>query len=308
VKNEKCKVKSVLVRRAGYSLLEVLLALVVLVIGIAALTSLIDHAQSDAQIAAELSAAQIACQTRLNEMLGGVRPIVPVSNEPVPNLPYWFFSVDLQPAEKIGLTSVRAAVDKERSASDVRIHRAGIDHFELVCWVNTDRIPQNMGTGATGFNGMGGFSDLSDLAIGSSGLPTAGDMATFRPAFGEPAFDATTGGEMANPTFETAPPLQIPLEDLMPQASQATPVPSNDMSPSDNTPNTTPDTSDTTTLPDAVTSQNGSVAQNEAQNDVASQNESGEVPPLAIPDENDVSNPTGNATGTPNGQAERSGL
>ena len=126
--------------RAGYTLIEVIIAMAVLIAGFAALTMMVNRARQAAIAAEELSIAQLACQTRVNEMLAGVRPIGPAFNEPVAELDHWHMTTELFPTTKPGLTAVRVQLFRERQPGDVSGRRAATGLFEITSWVDNSRL------------------------------------------------------------------------------------------------------------------------------------------------------------------------
>jgi prepilin-type N-terminal cleavage/methylation domain-containing protein len=102
----------------GFTLLEVLIATAVLLACMILLTDLAHVGQSHAKDAEDLAAAQLVCQTRLNEMLAGAKPIRAVSQEHPPSLPGWILSVEVEPLKKSGLVAVRIIVKEDPSADE----------------------------------------------------------------------------------------------------------------------------------------------------------------------------------------------
>ncbi len=107
---------------------------------------------SKAEILAE---SQIICQTRLNEMLVGIMPIMSVHDQALEDEPGWKYSVEIEALEHPGLAALRVVV-----AQDVpEGHRA--KQFALVRWV---RDPH--GRIATGGTSPGESIDRGDEAGG----------------------------------------------------------------------------------------------------------------------------------------------
>ena len=102
----------------GFTLLEVLIATAVLLACVIVLTDLAHVGKSHAKDAEDLAAAQLICQTRLNEMLAGAKPIRAVSQEYPPSLPGWILSVEVEPLKKSGLVAVRIIVKEDPSADE----------------------------------------------------------------------------------------------------------------------------------------------------------------------------------------------
>ncbi len=102
----------------GFTLLEVLIATAVLLACMIVLTDLAHVGKSHAKDAEDLAAAQLICQTRLNEMLAGAKPIRAVSGERPRSLPGWILSVEVEPLKKSGLVAVRIIVKEDPSADE----------------------------------------------------------------------------------------------------------------------------------------------------------------------------------------------
>ncbi|MCA9073487.1 MAG: hypothetical protein KDA93_00535 [Planctomycetaceae bacterium] len=69
--------------RAGFSLMEVLLATAILMGSVVVLGELASIGRKQAQRGRELAEAQQRCETLLNEVLLGLRPLTPVEQEPL---------------------------------------------------------------------------------------------------------------------------------------------------------------------------------------------------------------------------------
>ena len=126
--------------RPGYTLIEVLIAFTVLIIGFSALTTMTTRARRAAIAAEELSTVQLTCQTRINEMLAGIRPFSPVFREPITGLDAWFLTVELFPASKPGITAVRAEMSRDRQPGEISARFGGTDSFAVTHWVTNSRL------------------------------------------------------------------------------------------------------------------------------------------------------------------------
>lgn len=214
--------------RAAYTLIEVLIALTVLIAGFTALASMTNRARRAAIASEELAIAQLACQTRVNELLAGVRPIAPSFNEPVAELDHWYMTTELFPAIKQGLTAVRVQVQREQQPGDTSPRFGAADLFEITSWIDNAKLdPQIVQTlqqnpyammlggqtqngmfGGPGFDMSGGMSIADSMATGEMGMmPTIPGATSFdMPGGGSigmtsggvlPAFDMTgTGGDI----------------------------------------------------------------------------------------------------------------
>ena len=120
--------------RDGFSLLEVVLATAVLLGCVIVLSHIAFVGRSHMESADQLSIAQLACQTRLNEMLSGAAPIQPVAGEPIAELPGWSLSVAASSAPQPGLVELRVTAAKAATATG---QGAAGKQFTLVRWIAT---------------------------------------------------------------------------------------------------------------------------------------------------------------------------
>lgn len=115
-------------RRLGMTLLEVMLALLVLVVamgGIATLTSLGRQSGADAR---DLTMGQLLCEGKMAEIAAGVTP-PSNSKGSFPNEPDWTFSVTSSAAGTPGLLTVRVTVTQDPAAYSEPLE------FALVRWI-----------------------------------------------------------------------------------------------------------------------------------------------------------------------------
>lgn len=115
-------------RRHGMTLLEVMLALLVLVVamgGIATLTSLGRQSGADAR---DLTMGQLLCEGKMAEIAAGVTP-PSNTNGSFPNEPDWTFSVTSSAAGTPGLLNVRVTVTQDPATYSEPLE------FALVRWI-----------------------------------------------------------------------------------------------------------------------------------------------------------------------------
>ena len=93
-------------RRAGFSLLEVMLATTVLLGSVIVLSHIAFVGTAHMDAAQQYAAAQLVCQARMNEMLAGALPIEEVSNQAIPELPGWGLTVKVESASQSGLLAL----------------------------------------------------------------------------------------------------------------------------------------------------------------------------------------------------------
>ena len=117
--------------RSGFSLLEIIVAIVILLIGLAAILRLSSITQTASLAAEELAIVQVACQTKLNEILATkARPISTGFAGQIENVRYWNLYVELYEINRPGMIGVRIYADKQPPGSTIPE-----DHYELVRWI-----------------------------------------------------------------------------------------------------------------------------------------------------------------------------
>ena len=134
-------------RSRGFSLLEVVLALAILVGAIAVLGELVRLGTVNAGSARDLTQAQLLCESKMAEISAGL--ILPEMVQAVPceyNAEF-LYSIDVQPTDMPGLVALRVTVTQDLPAS----HRPA--EFSLLRWIQDPllELPTTVPTdGATG--------------------------------------------------------------------------------------------------------------------------------------------------------------
>lgn len=101
--------------RSGLSLLEVMLALAILGGALAAIGELMRIGARNAEIARDLTTAQLLCESTVAELQLGFLPIQSVGPMPVTDLQYqteWMYTITVQPIDQEGLTSVVVRIEQ----------------------------------------------------------------------------------------------------------------------------------------------------------------------------------------------------
>lgn len=96
--------------RAGFSLLEVILATGVLLGCLIVLSELAALGRRHTSDAEDLAAAQRICQTKMNEILAGLAPLESFDEAEVEDEPGWLYSVATEATSQPGLVAVRVTV------------------------------------------------------------------------------------------------------------------------------------------------------------------------------------------------------
>ncbi|MDP1562572.1 MAG: prepilin-type N-terminal cleavage/methylation domain-containing protein [Pirellulaceae bacterium] len=115
-------------RRHGMTLLEVMLALLVLVVAMGGITMLASLGRQSGADARDLTMGQLLCEGKIAEIAAGVTP--PSSTQGrFPNDPDWTFSVTSSASGTPGLLNVRVTVTQDPATYTEPLE------FALVRWI-----------------------------------------------------------------------------------------------------------------------------------------------------------------------------
>ena len=123
-----------MMRRGGFSLLEVVIATAILLAASMTLLRLLSIGRQHQVRAEKRAIAQSLCQTLIDEHQAGVMPIRPIDYATVPQNPNWSFSVDQQSTQVAGVLRLRIRV-WESEDSDQGRKPSDPPAFELVRWM-----------------------------------------------------------------------------------------------------------------------------------------------------------------------------
>jgi prepilin-type N-terminal cleavage/methylation domain-containing protein len=124
--------------KAGFSLLEVILALAILAGAIAVLGEASRQGLRNAQFARDMAKAQLLCESKLAEIVAGITAAEPVDKAMFdltmtdsldPSEPAWLYSIETDPTEEVGLISVRVTVKRDLPPEQHPVQ------FSLVRWM-----------------------------------------------------------------------------------------------------------------------------------------------------------------------------
>jgi len=94
----------------GFSLLEVILALAILTGAVTVIGELVRLGLRNAQLARDITQAQVLCETKLAEITSGMMMPTVVDGMPCEFAPDWLYSVQVYPLEIEGLIAVEVLV------------------------------------------------------------------------------------------------------------------------------------------------------------------------------------------------------
>ncbi|MBX7165147.1 MAG: prepilin-type N-terminal cleavage/methylation domain-containing protein [Pirellulales bacterium] len=115
--------------RGGFSLLEMMLAMTILLGSIAVLGELASLGRRNAAQAAALTRAELLCESLMAEIAASGTLPETVEEQPIPEQQGWLYSVRREPLEQPGIVSVRISV-----AQDLPKERRPV-RFALVRWL-----------------------------------------------------------------------------------------------------------------------------------------------------------------------------
>ncbi len=143
-------------RRAGLSLLEVMLALAILGGSIAVVGELMRFGMRNAEAARDLSTAQVFCEAKINEIASGLLPPQAIANTPIEEIAnldaagLWLYSVDVQQIDQQGLISVTVSVFQDPNLKTRPVE------FSLVRWMIDPAQVEIVDTGTSSGGASGG--------------------------------------------------------------------------------------------------------------------------------------------------------
>ncbi len=137
-------------KRHGLSLLEVMLALAILGGALAAIGELMRIGARNAEIARDLTTAQLICESTMAEIQLGFLPIQSAGPIEVTDVQYqqeWLYTIVVEPINQEGLTSVWVQIEQNAEIFSRPVS------FSLTRWmIDPDAVPvtQDASGGASG--------------------------------------------------------------------------------------------------------------------------------------------------------------
>ena len=117
---------------AGFTLLEVMIVLVLLLTGLIALSQLLSASLRQSVEAEEKTSIQMICQNRLNRILSGEEAISAQRDEPIPGFNGWFLTIHAERGPVEGLLRLRVTAQKQERVEEPSADRPGGVSFSYV--------------------------------------------------------------------------------------------------------------------------------------------------------------------------------
>ncbi len=151
--------------REGFSLLEVLLAIAILMGAVIVLNQLASIGRRNSIAAEDLATAQELCRARMNEIIAGVHPPTAREEEPILDQPGWHATVEIESRNELGLSCLTVTVSQDEEAGPRPVK------FSLSRWI-ADPIDEPAPDGSVP-------NSLSD--VGGPLSPAGSSFAEMRP-------------------------------------------------------------------------------------------------------------------------------
>jgi Tfp pilus assembly protein PilV len=124
--------------RRGMSLMEVMLATVLLLAAVMALSRVAFLARRHAISAEDRTQAQLLCQNILQEVLAGARPLRNVSPEAFEG-DNWVYMIDVESLEGTALSKITVRVDRWKDRTGRLPTEDEMAGYQLVHWMRTGK-------------------------------------------------------------------------------------------------------------------------------------------------------------------------
>ena len=123
-------------QRNGFTLFEILLTTMVLLVGLSVVFHTTRSALQRLSAAREQAEIQNTCQTILHELLAQSAPIRPDPGKTIPHLPHWKIRIDLYPAPQSRLYVLHLSAQQFSPQDNLLL---GV-HYHLIRWIPIERV------------------------------------------------------------------------------------------------------------------------------------------------------------------------
>lgn len=146
--------------RRAFTLLEVILALAILAMSLAALGEVLRLGGESSRHVRDVTKAHLIASTKLAELTSGATILAPVESAAVEDDPDWLYSIEVDNSVEIGLVAVRLTVRQNLPDNQDPAE------YSIVRWMPD---PSLVATGASGSTGASGTSTGGTAFGGTSG-------------------------------------------------------------------------------------------------------------------------------------------
>jgi type II secretion system protein I len=148
-------------RRAGLSLLEVILTLAILAMSVALLSQVTRQAADNGLMAQRLATAQMLCESKMSEVLAGAIPLTSGTWTEITDMPQrgtWYYQMQTTTTERPNMVGVRLSVTDQPESTT-----GNPELFHIVRWMidpnlGLDTLPEATEGDATTGGGSGAMS------------------------------------------------------------------------------------------------------------------------------------------------------
>lgn len=163
--------------KGGFTLLEVILAIAILLSSLAAIGHLVFNAYQNALRIKNLTRAQLICEAILAELNAGSLALETIADAPVEDIddtvePGWLYTIDIAQLDTNGLLSVQVTVSQDPSLVARPVQ------FTLTQWMidPTVEFIQPGETTTEGTDNSATVEESSGLSSGGESMATGSDM------------------------------------------------------------------------------------------------------------------------------------
>ena len=133
--------------RAAFTLLELVLAVAILAVSLAALGEVLRLAGENSTHTRDVTQAQLIASTKLSELTSGATQVAPIERaavEDVISVPPWIYTIEVGDGPELGLLSVRVTVSQDLPES----HNPAT--YSIVRWMPDPSLLATTGGSTTG--------------------------------------------------------------------------------------------------------------------------------------------------------------
>lgn len=126
-------------RRSGFSLMEVMLAIGILLACLVVLGEVAYVGRKTAEDVEQVTTAQLLCQAELNSILAGATPLESSEGREIADAPGWLVSISSESLGKFDM--IQLSVTVARDPEFDQLERQGQVQYTLVRWMRPTELP-----------------------------------------------------------------------------------------------------------------------------------------------------------------------